>query len=292
MKIRKAVIPAAGFGTRFLPTAKAVPKEMIPLIDKPVIQYVVEEAVAAGISDILMIVSSGKQIIQEHFTPNHALEQRLQNNGKTELLEELREITSLANIHYIYQHELNGLGGAIYQAKSFVGNEPFAILLGDTVTTSDNSTPVIGQLIEAHNSCGGSVVALEAVPPEKVSRYGVIDGEAMSEALYKVKHFVEKPTIKEAPSNLAIASRYIFTPELFNFLEQTPLGKGNEIQLTDAMAMMLKEQPMFALQFAGRRHDIGNKLEYIKATIDFALRRGEFADQITEYMEKKLEALR
>ena len=285
MKITKAVIPAAGFGTRFLPAAKAVPKEMIPLIDKPVIQYVVEEAVAAGITDILMVISNGKQAIQEHFSRNFDLEQRLAHSGKNDLLDDIHKITDLANIHYIYQHELNGLGDAINQAKSFVGNEAFAILLGDTVTTSDCSMPVIGQLIQAYESCGSSVVALETVPLEKVSRYGVIDGEAVTEALYKVKHFVEKPSIETAPSNLAIASRYIFTPELFDFLAKTPRGKGNEIQLTDAMSMMLETEAMFGLKIAGKRHDIGNKLEFIKATIDFALQRDEFKNNIKEYIK-------
>lgn len=284
MKITKAVIPAAGFGTRFLPAAKAVPKEMIPLIDKPVIQYVVEEAAAAGITDILMVISGGKQAIQDHFTHNRDLEERLAASGKTELLTEIHSITDLANIHYIYQHELNGLGDAIYRAKSFVGNEAFAILLGDTVTSSNCSTPVIGQLIKAHAICESSVVALEAVPPEKVSRYGVIDGEIVGQDLYKVKHFVEKPSIEAAPSNLAIASRYIFTPELFDFLAKTPRGKGNEIQLTDAMTMMLATESMFGLKIDGKRHDIGNKLEFIKATIDFALQRDEFKTQIKEYI--------
>jgi UTP--glucose-1-phosphate uridylyltransferase len=284
MKITKAVIPAAGFGTRFLPAAKAVPKEMIPLIDKPVIQYVVEEATSAGITDILMIISGGKQAIQDHFSRNYDLEQRLANSGKDDLLAEMRSITDLANIHYIYQHELNGLGDAIYRAKSFVGDEAFAILLGDTVTTSNCSTPVIGQLIKAHETCESSVVALEAVPPEKVSRYGVIDGEVVGEDLYKVKHFVEKPSIEAAPSNLAIASRYVFTPELFKFLAKTPRGKGNEIQLTDAMTMMLETESMFGLKIDGKRHDIGNKLEFIKATIDFALQRNEFKGKIKKYI--------
>lgn len=290
MKITKAVIPAAGFGTRFLPAAKAVPKEMIPLIDKPVIQYVVEEAAAAGITDILMVISGGKQAIQDHFTHNRDLEARLATSGKDDLLAEMHSITDLANIHYIYQHDLNGLGDAIYRAKSFVGDEAFAILLGDTVTTSNCSTPVIGQLIKAHETCDSSVVALEAVPPEKVSRYGVIDGETVGNNLYKVKHFVEKPSIEEAPSNLAIASRYVFTSELFDFIAKTPRGKGNEIQLTDAMTMMLETESMFGLKIDGKRHDIGNKLEFIKATIDFALQRDEFKGKIKEYIEEKLEA--
>ncbi len=288
MKISKAVIPAAGFGTRFLPAAKAVPKEMIPLIDKPVIQYVIEEAVTAGISDILIVVSGGKQAIQEHFSRNHELEQRLESSGKAALLEEVRAITELADIHYVYQHELNGLGDAIYRAQKWVGESPFAILLGDTVTTSSDSVPVIGQLMRAYEDCHASVVALEAVPPEKVNRYGIIAGETVDNGLYRIEQFVEKPAPETAPSNLAIASRYIFTPEIFNLLERTPRGKGNEIQLTDAMSMMLDVEPMYGRQIAGHRHDIGNKLEFIKATLDFALRRDEFKEQIKEYLKQKL----
>ena len=284
-KIKKAIIPAAGFGTRFLPFTKTVPKELIPVVDKPTLQYVVEEAAASGITDILMVVSTGKNAIQEHFNPNFDLETRLQETGKDDLLSELREINNLANIHYIYQQELNGLGHAVLQGKSFVGNEPFAILLGDTITTSDYS-PVISQLISAYEKTNSSVVALEEVPMEKVSRYGVIDGEDMNGGLYKVKNFVEKPAIEEAPSNLVIASRYIFTPEIFECLENTPRGKGNEIQLTDAMHGMLKEHDMYGLKFDGRRHDIGNKLDFVKATIEFAMQRDDLKEQVLEFIKK------
>jgi UTP--glucose-1-phosphate uridylyltransferase len=284
MMIRKAVIPAAGFGTRFLPFTKAVPKEMIPLVDKPVIQYVIEEAAAAGIEEILIIVSKGKMAIQDHFNPEFSLEERLEATGKMDVLEDLREIDKLANIHYVYQQELNGLGDAVLRAKSFVGNEPFAILLGDTVLSSD-STPVTAQLLDAHQKTGASVVALEEVPWEKTSRYGVIDGCAESEALYKVNAFVEKPAPEEAPSNLVIASRYVFTPEIFDFLEKTPRGKGNEIQLTDAMRMMLNSHAMYGYKFDGKRHDIGNKLDFVKSTVEFALKRPEFRDEVLEYIK-------
>lgn len=282
--IRKAVIPAAGFGTRFLPFTKAVPKEMIPLVDKPVIQYVIEEAAAAGITDILVIVSTGKMAIQDHFNPDAGLEARLEANAKTELLEELRGINKLANIHYVYQQELKGLGDAVLCAKNFVGDEPFAILLGDTVLSSDDK-PVISQLLAAHEQTNSSIVALEEVPWEKTSRYGVIDGKSDDEVLYKVDGFVEKPAPEEAPSNLVIASRYVFNPEIFDYLAKTPRGKGNEIQLTDAMRLMLEDQAMYGYKFKGKRHDIGNKLDFIKSTIEFALKRPEFKDDVLEYIK-------
>ena len=283
--IRKAVIPAAGFGTRFLPFTKAVPKEMIPLVDKPVIQYVIEEAAAAGISDILIIVSTGKMAIQDHFNPDAGLEARLKANGKDELLEELRSINKLANIHYVYQQELKGLGDAVLCAKNFVGNEPFAILLGDTVLSSEDR-PVISQLLAAHEQTNSSVVALEEVPWEKTARYGVIDGKSNDETLYKVDAFVEKPAPEDAPSNLVIASRYVFNPEIFDYLAKTPRGKGNEIQLTDAMRLMLEDQAMYGYKFKGKRHDIGNKLDFIKSTIEFALKRPEFKNDLLKYLDK------
>jgi UTP--glucose-1-phosphate uridylyltransferase len=282
--IRKAVIPAAGFGTRFLPFTKSVPKEMIPLVDKPVIQYVIEEAVASGITDILVVISSGKNAIQDHFNPDPGLMARLEANAKAELLEELRGIDRIANLHYVYQQELKGLGDAILQARGFVGGEPFAILLGDTVTTSP-SRPVTAQLIDVYERNGGSVVALEEVPMEKTSRYGVIDGTATGENVYKVRSFVEKPDPSEAPSNLVIASRYLFTPEIFDFLARTGKGKGGEIQLTDAMREMVKTYPMYGCRIDGRRHDIGNKLEFIKSTVEFALARDEFRDDITAWLK-------
>lgn len=283
--MRKAVIPAAGFGTRFLPFTKAVPKEMIPLIDKPVIQYVVEEAVAAGLTEILIIISGGKMAIQDHFNPEYALEQRLEKSGKTAILEELRAINRLANIHYVYQQELNGLGDAVSYAECFVGNEPFAILLGDTVTSSE-VMPVTAQLVKAYEKVNASVVALEEVPWEKTSRYGVISGQTDDGSLYKVDKFVEKPAPAEAPSNLVIASRYVFTPEIFECLKKTPRGKGNEIQLTDAMLLMLQQHPMYGLKVNGRRHDIGNKLDFIKSTVEFALQRPEFKTQIAEWLKE------
>lgn len=282
--IRKAVIPAAGFGTRFLPFTKAVPKELVPLIDKPTLQYVVEEAADSGITDILIVTSAGKEAIQNHFIPNFELETRLRESGKEELLSELRRINGLADIHYIYQHELNGLGDAVLRAKSFVRDDPFAVLLGDTVTTSD-SAPVISQLMSVFDDKRSPVVALEEVPMEKVCRYGVIDGEDEGHGLRRVRRFVEKPSVDEAPSNLAIASRYVFTHDIFGFLEATAKGIGGEIQLTDAMSAMLKSHAMYGLKFDGERHDIGNKLEFVKSTIRFALRRDDMKQEIAEFIE-------
>lgn len=263
---------------------------MIPLVDKPVIQYVIEEAAAAGITDILIIISSGKNAIQDHFNPEPGLTARLTANGKEEELRELAKIEKMARLHYVYQQELNGLGDAVLYARSFVGNDPFAILLGDTVTSSDTRS-VIQQLLDSYERTGSSVVALEEVPWEKTSRYGVIDGVKINDTLYRVKSFVEKPAPSEAPSNLVIASRYVFTPEIFDFLERTPRGKGNEIQLTDAMREMVKSRPMFGCRFNGRRHDIGNKLEFIKSTIEFAVKRDEFKNDITAWLKKFMEEL-
>ncbi|QSH41967.1 UTP--glucose-1-phosphate uridylyltransferase GalU [Lentisphaerota bacterium ZTH] len=282
--IKKAVIPAAGFGTRFLPFTKAVPKEMIPLIDKPVIQYVIEEAAAAGITEILVVVSRGKMAIQEHFNPEFSLEDRLEKSGKTSLLEELRRIDGLARLHFVYQQELKGLGDAVLQAKSFVGNDPFAVLLGDTVLSSDYK-PVTSQLLDVYADRGAAVVALEEVPQDLTSRYGVIAGTSDDDSLYEINGLVEKPAPGKAPSNLVIASRYIFTADIFDYLEKTPRGKGNEIQLTDAMRAMLADKAMYGLKFNGTRHDIGNKLDFIISTIEFALKSEEFRQPVTDYLK-------
>lgn len=288
--VRKAVIPAAGFGTRFLPFTKSVPKEMIPLVDKPVIQYVVEEAVAAGITDILIVISTGKMAIQEHFNPEPGLMSRLEANGHTAWATELRAIEQMANLHYVYQQELKGLGDAVLQARSFVGDEPFAVLLGDTVTTSGTSS-VIAQLISVYKKYNASVVALEQIPWEKTNRYGVIDGIALDDGIQKVKTFIEKPAPSEAPSNLAIAARYLFTPEIFNFLANTTPGKGSEIQLTDAMCEMVKNTSMYGCLVDGRRHDIGNKLEFIKSTVEFGLKRPEFREELSVWLRKLTDQL-
>lgn len=281
--IRKAVIPAAGFGTRFMPQAKAVPKEMLPLVDKPVIQYVVEEAAEAGIEDILIVISQGKEIIQQHFNHCFELEQRLTATGKQDILEQICEISSLANIHYVYQHELNGLGDAVAHARSFVGDEPFALLLGDTVTVAPQSG-VLTQLRKVFEQYEASVVALEQVPREKVCRYGVMAGTLVAPDTYEVSDLVEKPPVNESPSDLVFAARYIFTPHIFDFLSRTSRGRGNEIQLTDAMRLMLEQQKMYGLKIAGHRYDIGNKLDFVKATLDFALQRDDMKEGIREYL--------
>ena len=285
MKITKAVIPAAGFGTRFLPFTRAVPKEMIPLVDKPVIQYVVEEAAAAGITDILIVVSAGKEAIQEHFIPAGPLEARLAEKDKTAELEQLKAIDRLARIHYVYQQELNGLGDAVAQAAGFVGNDPFAVLLGDTVLDSQVK-PVTAQLCDAFARVQSPVVALEEVPAEKVSRYGIAGLAESDGALHRLATLVEKPSPETAPSRLAIASRYVFTPDIFAELEHTPRGKGGEIQLTDAMKSLLAKRPMYGLQFDGKRYDIGNKLEFLKSTVEFGLRRPEFRDAFAAYLRE------
>jgi len=282
--IKKAVIPAAGWGTRFLPITKSQPKEMIPVVDTPVIQYVVEEAVAAGITDILIIVGRGKRAIEEHFDRSPLLEAALEAKNNMVELEKLVKISNLANIHFIWQKEMNGLGDAISYAKDHVGNQTFAVLLGDTLMSS-KSKPVTRQLIEVYNRYHGSVVALEQVPAEKVQRYGVIDGEAMDDNVYLAKDFVEKPKPEEAPSDLAVASRYIFTPEIFDYLEKTPKGKNNEIQITDAMRLMVKERAMYGYKFDGIRHDVGNKLDFIKTNIIFGLENKEIGPQLKEWLK-------
>ena len=283
--IKKAVIPAAGWGTRFLPITKSQPKEMIPVVDTPVIQYVVEEAVAAGLTDILIIVGRTKRAIEEHFDRSPLLEASLEAKNMKEELEKLVKISNLANIHFVWQKEMNGLGDAISYAKDHVGNEPFAVLLGDTLMAS-KTKPVIKQLIDVYNRYHGSVVALEKVPAEKVQRYGVIDGEAMDDNVYLAKDFVEKPKPEDAPSDLAVASRYIFTPEIFKYLEKTPRGKGNEIQITDAMRLMVKERAMYGYQFDGIRYDVGNKLDFIKTNVIFGLDHEDIGPKLKEWLKE------
>ncbi len=284
--IRKAVVPAAGFGTRFLPASKSQPKEMLPIVDTPTIQYVVEEAVASGIRDILMIIGRGKRAIEEHFDRNFELEEELREKGKTEELRLLRRISELANIHFVWQKELRGLGDAVSCARDHVGHEPFAVLLGDTVMES--TRPVTRQLMELYESRRESVVALEEVERSRVGRYGVIKGEPLTDALWKITGFVEKPTVEEAPSNLAIAGRYVFPPDIFDCLARTGTGKNNEIQLTDAMRLLISMQPMCGLRFEGERYDIGNKLDFIKTNVAFALRRPDMASELKDYMRTLL----
>ncbi len=281
--IKKAVIPAAGYGTRFLPITKSQPKEMIPIVDTPVIQYVVEEAVASGITDILMIIGKGKRAIEEHFDRSLFLEESLIEKNNFEMLEKIRKISNLANIHFVWQKEMNGLGDAIRYARYHVNNEPFAILLGDTLVKSDEE-PVTKQLIRVFEQYRSSVVALEEVKPELIGRYGVIDGTQVSEKVFAAKDWIEKPSPEEAPSNLAIASRYIFTPEIFDYLEKVLPGKNNEIQLTDAMRMMVKNHPMYGLVFNGKRYDIGNKLGFLKTNIIYGLMDEEIGEELKKWL--------
>lgn len=285
--LKKAVIPAAGFGTRLLPATKNAPKEMIPVVDTPVIQYVVEEAVASGITDILMIIGKGKRAIEEHFDRNYELEQRLIEKEKHELLTSMRHISDMATIHFVWQKEQNGLGDAIRYAEQHVGNEPFAVLLGDTIMNTQVE-PVLLQLIEVFEKYQSSVVAMERVAPELVSRYGVMAGSEIAEGLIKATDLVEKPKPEEAPSNLAIGGRYIFTPQIFDYLRQVEPGVNNEIQLTDAMRMMVKEHDMYGLLYHGQRHDVGNTLDFIKTNVTLGLQRPDIGPALLKWLKDQL----
>jgi UTP--glucose-1-phosphate uridylyltransferase len=285
--VRKAVIPAAGFGTRFLPVAKAVPKEMLPIVDKPVIQYVVEEAAASGITDIIIVISRTKRAIEDLFAPNEALEAELESKGKTEALDELRRLRALPRIRYVLQPRMGGLGDAVLCAREAVGDEPFAVLLGDALVSADEGAkPVTRQLMDAHERHGGSVVALEEVPLEKVGRYGIVGGTAIEGAVIRADRIVEKPKPEEAPSRLAVSARYVFSPAIFEELARTPAGKGGELQLTDAMTSLMAREPLFGVRYAGRRHDIGNKLDFVKANIWWGLRRAEMRDELRRYLRE------
>ncbi len=281
--VRKAVIPAAGFGTRFLPATKAQPKEMLPIIDTPVIQYVVQEAVDSGIEDILIISGKGKRSIEDHFDRNFELESLIVEKEEEALYNQLRHIENMANIHFIRQKELNGLGDAIYYARFHCGNEPFAVLLGDTILGS--VIPVTQQVIDTYEQYGHSVIAVETVPEDKVNRYGIVGGEKLSEKVLKLTAMVEKPEVGKAPSNLAIAGRYILTPDIFPALEKTERGKGNEIQLTDALRIVSKQEDIMATIIEGKRYDIGNKLDFLKTTVEFALKRKEFAEPFSDFLK-------
>jgi UTP--glucose-1-phosphate uridylyltransferase len=287
--IKKAVIPAAGLGTRFLPATKAQPKEMLPIIDTPTIQYVVQECVDSGIEDILIISGKGKRSIEDHFDRNFELESRIQEREDDSLYTQLKHIESMANIHFIRQKELNGLGDAVYHARFHCGHEPFAVLLGDTII--DSIIPVTQQLIDSYEQYGQTVIAVETVPWEIVSRYGIVGGNNLSDRILQLNELVEKPDRKHAPTNLAIAGRYILTPEIFNALEKTPRGKGNEIQLTDALRLLLKEEGIIATVLEGKRYDIGNKMDYLKTIVDFALKRKEFAEGFEQFLRETIQKL-
>ncbi len=280
--IRKAVIPAAGLGTRFLPASKSQPKEMLPIVDTPTIQYVVEEAVSAGITDILMIIGKGKRAIEEHFDRNFELEQELEAKARLEELEAMRRISSMAEVHFVWQKRANGLGDAVRCARRHVGDEPFLLLLGDSLIQS--AEPVARRLIELYEHYNESVVLLEEVEMSKVERYGVVAGKPVMDDLYLVTDLVEKPRREEAPSNLSIAARYVFSPSIFEFLEKTPRGKNDEIQLTDAMRLMLKDSAMYGLLLKGRRHDIGNKLDFLKTNVFYGLEREDIGPEFREFI--------
>ena len=283
--VRKAVIPAAGYGTRFLPISKAVPKEMLPIVDKPVIQYVVEEAVASGITDILIVIGRSKRAIEEHFFPNRELEDELAAKKKEAALAACQAVSRLARVHFVWQHEMRGLGDAVLYARDHVGDEPFALLMGDTIVEPlPGSAPVTRQLCDVWARQGGSAIAVEEVPAEKVNRYGIVGGEEIEPGLVRANCLVEKPKPEEAPSRLAITSRYVLSPRIFDCLDHTPPGKNGELQLTDALARLIEKEPVFGWRFGGRRFDIGDKLGFVKTNVEFALRDPAIAAELRKYL--------
>jgi len=287
MVIRKAVIPVAGLGTRFLPATKAQPKEMLPIVDKPVIQYIVEEAVAAGIKQIIFVTGRHKRAIEDHFDRNLELERALEEKGKVELLKMVREISDLVDIVYVRQKEPLGLGHAVLTAEPAVGNEPFAVLLGDDIMVS--SPPAIKQLIDVFDKYRCSVLGIQEVPQEDVSKYGIVGGKEIEEGVYRVDTLIEKPTTEEAPSNLAITGRYILTPGIFDALRDIPPGKGGEIQLTDGIQKLGLREAIYAKIIEGKRYDTGTKVGFLEATVDFALSREDLREPFLRFLKKKLE---
>lgn len=283
MGVTKAVIPAAGLGTRLLPATKAQPKEMLPVVDKPVLHYVVEEAVNSGIEDILIITGRGKRAIVDYFDAYPELENYLRQRGKYDLLNEIQKVSELANIYYVRQRSPNGLGDAILYAEKFVGNEPFAVLLGDDITVSN--PPCTKMLIDVFETYGENVIAVEEVKKEDVTKYGIIKPEKIGEDLYLVKDIIEKPAVEIAPSNLATMGRYILTPKIFYYLKKIKPGYGGELQLTDALRASLKDHRLYALHFKGKRYDIGDKFGFIKANIELALNRKDVGDELREYLK-------
>jgi len=282
-KIKKAVIPAAGLGTRFLPATKAQPKEMLPIVDKPTIQFIVEEAINSGIEDIIIVTGRNKRAIEDHFDRSVELESFLSNNGKGELLDMVQGIAQMVDIYYVRQKEALGLGHAIYCARKFIGNEPFAVLLGDDIIHSE--VPCLKQMIHIYEKYGSSVVGVKEVPLEDTSKYGIVDGTAFEDSLYRALDLVEKPKPQDAPkTRLAIMGRYILNPEIFAILENLPPGKGGEIQLTDGLKELAKNQEILAYEFEGQRYDVGDKLGFIQATIEYALRREDLAEPLMQYL--------
>lgn len=284
-KIRKAIIPAAGLGTRFLPATKSQPKEMLPIVDKPTLQYIIEEAVNSGIEEILIVTGKNKKSIEDHFDRNIELELELEQKGKTEMLKMVKDISNMADIYFIRQKEPKGLGDAIYCAKNFVGDEPFAILLGDDIV--DSEIPCLAQLIDVYNKYNTSILGVQKVE-EDIEKYGIIDAKYIEEGVYKVNDLVEKPKSKEAPSNIAILGRYIITPTIFEILENQKPGKGGEIQLTDALKTLSEYEAIYAYNFEGRRYDVGKKLEFLEATVDFALKRDDLGKAFMDFLNHRV----
>ena len=282
MKVRKAIIPAAGLGTRFLPATKAQPKEMLPIVDKPTIQYIIEEAVASGIEEILIITGRNKKCIEDHFDKSIELEMELEKAHKDDLLEMVRSISDMVDIHYIRQKEPRGLGHAILCARAFVGNEPFAVLLGDDVV--DSEVPCLKQLMDCYKEYKTSILGVQRVDKNEVNKYGIVDGIHIEDRVYKVKQLVEKPAIEESPSDVAILGRYIITPQIFDILQDTKPGKGGEIQLTDALQSLIENEAMYAYNFEGKRYDVGDKLGFLQATVEFALKREDLREPFINYL--------
>lgn len=288
-KVRKAIIPAAGMGTRFLPATKAMPKEMLPIVDKPTIQYIIEEAVASGIEDIIIVTGKGKRAIEDHFDHAFELEQSLAQKKKYDLLKKVNQSTDLVDIHYIRQKEPKGLGHAVWAARKFIGDEPFAVLLGDDIVDNGGKTPGLKQLMEQYDKTHSSVIGVQTVDESQTHRYGIVDPLKQNGRSYQVKDFVEKPEPGTAPSNLAIMGRYILTPEIFRFLGCQEIGAGGEIQLTDAIAKLNEIQRVFAYDFEGTRYDVGEKLGFIQTTIEFALKDAQLKDELMTYLHAIVE---
>jgi UTP--glucose-1-phosphate uridylyltransferase len=284
-KIRKAIIPAAGLGTRFLPATKAQPKEMLPIVDKPAIQFIVEEAIAAGIEEILIITGRNKRSIEDHFDRSVELELQLKSQGKYEMLGMVEEISNIT-IHFIRQKEAKGLGHAVLCAKQFVGNEPFAVMLGDDIV--DAKVPCLAQLIDVYDDLGGSVLGVQQVEKSQVTNYGIVDGKPIKPNVWQAMTLVEKPSVEEAPSNLAVLGRYVLMPEIFDIIEHTSPGRGGEIQLTDAICELASKQPVYAYNFFGRRYDIGDKEGFLEATVEYALKRPELRERFMAYMMRTI----
>ena len=285
MKIRKAVIPAAGLGTRFLPATKAQPKEMLPIVDKPTLQYIIEECIESGIEEILIITGRNKKSIEDHFDKNIELEMELEKSGKQEMLEMVRNISDMANIYFIRQKEPKGLGHAIYCSKTFVGNEPFAVLLGDDIVYNEEK-PCLKQILECYNEYKTSILGVQKVPRENINKYGIVEAKHIEDRVYKVKGLIEKPNMNQTNSNIAILGRYIITPRIFEILENLEPGKGGEIQLTDALLKLSKEEAIYAYNFEGKRYDVGDKFGFLQATVEYALRKDELKDDFIKYLKE------